>query len=1198
MFSGAQLTVEHSSFVDNNADRGSHIIVMLGVGSGLEVSNSTIFTAEPTAEDLSDGAVDVDVVLLSGDSKMDGVFISPGSYPVTICVGNCATAYDPETETILARDRKEMGGGTASLLFRLEGDHHAQPSGGGGSHSGPHSSEGRVQGLGLSIRNAGHIDYLAPGRSTDHTSQHISSFLLDGENASATLFSRPDHPIALHAENMMLHSGTLRCRNRYNMAGDTPGYYTDFPVIHADGNASFSDDSEFHFVMEGCMLVVHRDSNDTAAEGDSVAHRAMIQGDIHLRNHSHIHVSHGTEVWVSNGTGNSKNTRTMNLIVDLNTGTGPDETQRPPNIPAFLNETRVALRVQGTVWMPAGANLVIMGGAYEQLRGGQLVYEVEGRACHSEPTVQGASAAEVAAEAAAEGRGKAVYVNGGGAGVADAAAAATTGGSSKTRHARSPVESLLQDARLVAAKLCLGCVFWPNHMPDSSITGDIPAVVDETLPPVKLFLSHGHGNSHGYEEGCGVFGVLPKDTWRLVSAGEIRSNYSALGSWGHLATAAASSFPPPPLTQVREGMLIPSEPAGHIVPTLHYVFAKPGNISSNTTAGVYTRVYTYNHRAVPLPTDYVYHLESSARNVYCESIFMSDVMISRFNHQAQCTRCRMLNASCRVIAKKVWETPRERQSDAKAKAYTGSMCVSKDNAFCGASSTSSSSSPSTVVGPKCQSTCCLSDTCSGHGQCVTAAAPPCCKYGIDDGDCSGNGECLFAGVAVEVDAPGFLDLVPSCVCKSIAGINLWETRVDSDMLPCSVVNELWYLLIVIVLLFLVCPPVIYWYWKRTKRRLKDHERDEARTTLYDQLLGTDSSSRRSGSFSGGQGGGAHHHHSPPQGPASGGKSNRWSKGHFWSSARATFGSGSGKGGTGSSSNKKKVGKKKSRGKSNSNGLEMYDQKREVEFLKRELALQQVQVPLKEISFVRKAGEGGYGIVYQAAFRGTDVAVKMMKWMPFITMDDDLHSFREEAYLMTCLRHPNVVLTLGLCLTTFAEMDSLLRDAVGHSSLRDTGVEYDDDDDDDAQDDATGGKRGTLCIVTEWCENGSLWDVLQTPSTTVDQPYRATARPTDLATPPPNDRDVMDVEWVRLAMLSHPMRDFGRILRCALDAARGMQCLHSMQPPVLHRDLKSANLLVTSSWGIKVRLYNDVFTSGVIGVISGRVQQGGFSTQIT
>ncbi len=32
----------------------------------------------------------------------------------------------------------------------------------------------------------------------------------------------------------------------------------------------------------------------------------------------------------------------------------------------------------------------------------------------------------------------------------------------------------------------------------------------------------------------------------------------------------------------------------------------------------------------------------------------------------------------------------------------------------------------------------------------------------------------------------------------------------------------------------------------------------------------------------------------------------------------------------------------------------------------------------------------------------------------------------------------------------------------------------------------------------------------------------------------------------------------------LDAARGINYLHTLQPPVLHRDLKSANLLVDSS----------------------------------
>ena len=37
----------------------------------------------------------------------------------------------------------------------------------------------------------------------------------------------------------------------------------------------------------------------------------------------------------------------------------------------------------------------------------------------------------------------------------------------------------------------------------------------------------------------------------------------------------------------------------------------------------------------------------------------------------------------------------------------------------------------------------------------------------------------------------------------------------------------------------------------------------------------------------------------------------------------------------------------------------------------------------------------------------------------------------------------------------------------------------------------------------------------------------------------------------------------------LDAAKGMMYLHSSEPPVIHRDLKSPNLLVDKHWRIKV-----------------------------
>ncbi|GAB9463837.1 Tkl protein kinase [Globisporangium polare] len=71
----------------------------------------------------------------------------------------------------------------------------------------------------------------------------------------------------------------------------------------------------------------------------------------------------------------------------------------------------------------------------------------------------------------------------------------------------------------------------------------------------------------------------------------------------------------------------------------------------------------------------------------------------------------------------------------------------------------------------------------------------------------------------------------------------------------------------------------------------------------------------------------------------------------------------------------------------------------------------------------------------------------------------------------------------------------------------------------------------ICFVTEFLERGDLFAVLRNPENTLT--------------------------WAK------------PILRMTIDTSRGMAYLHSMKPPIIHRDLKSMNILVSSTWGTKV-----------------------------
>lgn len=74
------------------------------------------------------------------------------------------------------------------------------------------------------------------------------------------------------------------------------------------------------------------------------------------------------------------------------------------------------------------------------------------------------------------------------------------------------------------------------------------------------------------------------------------------------------------------------------------------------------------------------------------------------------------------------------------------------------------------------------------------------------------------------------------------------------------------------------------------------------------------------------------------------------------------------------------------------------------------------------------------------------------------------------------------------------------------------------------------EQPNLCVITEYMARGSMHDLL----------HKVGLRP--------------DTEW---------------LLKIASDVAHGVKYLHGCKPPIIHRDLKSQNILVDGQWTAKI-----------------------------
>ena len=159
----------------------------------------------------------------------------------------------------------------------------------------------------------------------------------------------------------------------------------------------------------------------------------------------------------------------------------------------------------------------------------------------------------------------------------------------------------------------------------------------------------------------------------------------------------------------------------------------------------------------------------------------------------------------------------------------------------------------------------------------------------------------------------------------------------------------------------------------------------------------------------------------------------------------------------------------------------------------DLQLTGIQIRWSEIEVDERIGVGGFAIVYHGMYRGCEVAVKKLRVSRMSAKA--IRDFHSEVVLMRALRHPNIVIFMGLV------MDP-------------------------------------VCLVTEYCHNGNLFDLLHD---TVDEN---------------EEHYAVQIPWQRR-------------VRIALDVARGMNFLHTSTPIIIHRDLKSLNILVDEKWTAKV-----------------------------
>lgn len=145
-----------------------------------------------------------------------------------------------------------------------------------------------------------------------------------------------------------------------------------------------------------------------------------------------------------------------------------------------------------------------------------------------------------------------------------------------------------------------------------------------------------------------------------------------------------------------------------------------------------------------------------------------------------------------------------------------------------------------------------------------------------------------------------------------------------------------------------------------------------------------------------------------------------------------------------------------------------------------------EISTDQLEFGTKIGSGGFKDCYRGLYQGSPVAIGEVRIADFSS--SDFEEIRHEISVLKQLRHENIVKFIGVC-----------------------------------------ANRRRLCIVTELCENGDLFDFMRRV----------------------------------------PKPPFGQLMMFMHDIALGVSYLHTRRPSVIHRDLKSMNVLISADNRAKI-----------------------------